>query len=429
MTAPSPLPVPPPAATTTRRQQTALIMMGGGARAAYQAGVLAGIARIAARHGIAHAPLPFGILAGTSAGAINGAGLAIGAADFQAAADSLAALWHSIHADDVYRTDVLRVGASGARWLSSLAFGWATRRAPRALFDNTPLGGMLGELFDGDRVQASLDAGVLNAFAVTALSYSTGRHVTFYQSHRRIHPWHRSQRMAVEARIGVDHLLASSSIPFLFPSIPLEIEGHHDWFGDGTMRQMSPLSPAIHLGASRILAIGAASGARPGQTSGWFDTVPAGGYPSLAQVGGQALASIFLDGLQADLERLLHINRLLARMPEVAGDAEGWRPVEVMTISPSEPIEAIAAAYVDRLPRTVRALIAPLGGTEARGAAFASYLLFEPAFTQALLALGERDAAAQADELAAFLYGVLPANDRRFEQVPPARQPDASQAA
>jgi len=137
----------------------------------------------------------------------------------------------------------------------------------------------------------------------------------------------------------------------------------------------------------------------------------------------------FLDGLQADLERLLHINRLLARMPEVAGDAEGWRPVEVMTISPSEPIEAIAAAYVDRLPRTVRALIAPLGGTEARGAAFASYLLFEPAFTQALLALGERDAAAQADELAACLYGVLPANDRRSEQAPPARQPDASQAA
>lgn len=405
MTAPASLPVPPPAASaTTRRQQTALIMMGGGARAAYQAGVLAGIARIAARHGLSHGPLPFGIIAGTSAGAVNGAGLAIGAADFQAATNSLAALWHSIHADDVYRTDVLRVGASGARWLSSLAFGWATRQAPRALLDNTPLGGMLSELFDGDRVQASLDAGVLNAFAVTALSYSTGRHVTFYQSHRRIHPWHRSQRVAVEARIGVDHLLASSSIPFLFPSIPLEIEGHHEWFGDGTMRQMSPLSPAIHLGASRILAIGAASR----QRAGWFDTVPSGGYPSLAQVGGQALASIFLDGLQADIERLMHINRLLSRMPEMANDTEGWRPVQVMTISPSEPIEAIAAEHLNRLPRTVRAFLSPLGGTEARGAAFASYLLFEPEFTQALLALGERDAAAQGDQIAAFLYGVVP---------------------
>lgn len=168
---------------------TALIMMGGGARAAYQAGVLCGLARIAARHGKAHGGLPFGIIAGTSAGAINGAGLAIHAGDFQAATQSLGALWHGIHADDVYRTDVLRVGVSGARWLSTLALGWATqRRAPRALFDNTPLGSMLGELFDPARVQASLDSGALQAFAVTALSYSTGRHVTFYQSHHRIHP-------------------------------------------------------------------------------------------------------------------------------------------------------------------------------------------------------------------------------------------------
>nr|WP_315593456.1 patatin-like phospholipase family protein [uncultured Cupriavidus sp.] len=389
-------------------------MMGGGARAAYQAGVLSGIAKIAARHGLGHCPVPFGIIAGTSAGAINGAGLATGAGDFRTAADTLAALWHSLHADDVYRTDVVQMGVSGARWLSSLAFGWVTqRRSPRALFDNAPLGSFLTELFEPERVQASLDSGALNAFAVTALSYSTGRHITFYQSHRRIHPWQRSQRLAVEATIGVDHLLASSSIPFLFPAMPLEIEGHHEWFGDGTMRQMSPLSPAIHLGASRILAIGAASR----QRAGWFDTVPSGGYPSLAQVGGQALASIFLDGLQADIERLMHINRLLSRMPDIANEAEGWRPVQVMTISPSEPIEAIAAEHLHRLPRTVRALLTPLGGTEARGAAFASYLLFEPEFTQALLALGERDAAAQADEIAAFLYGVVPETSPAAQEV------------
>ncbi|KJK23439.1 Patatin [Burkholderiaceae bacterium 16] len=383
---------------------TALIMMGGGARAAYQAGVLQGLARIAARHGLDRGRIPFDIICGTSAGAVNGAGMAINAANFRAAAHSLAALWSGIHAEDVYRTGVVDVGASGARWLSALAFGWVTRRAPRALFDNAPLGSLLSELFDSERVQASLDAGDLQALAVTALSYSTGRHVTFYQSHRRIHPWRRSQRLAVEAKIGVDHLLASSSIPFLFPALPLELDGHHEWFGDGTMRQMSPLSPAIHLGASRILAIGAASRQRPG----WFDTVPAGGYPSLAQVGGQALASIFLDGLSADLERLQHINNLLSRMPEIANDREGWRPVQVMTISPSEPIEAIAATHVKQLPRTVRALLTPLGGTEARGAAFASYLLFEPEFTQALITLGEQDALAQQHELAAFLYDIIP---------------------
>ncbi|MGO4332197.1 patatin-like phospholipase family protein [Cupriavidus sp. M-11] len=385
------------------QKTTSLIMLGGGARAAYQAGVLRGIARIAARHGRDRGRIPFDIICGTSAGAINGAGMAINAANFRAAADSLGALWSGIHAEDVYRTGLMGVGASGARWLSALAFGWATRRAPRALFDNTPLGSMLSELFDPERVQDSLDAGDLQAFAVTALSYTTGRHVTFYQSHRRIHPWKRSQRLAVEAKIGVDHLLASSSIPFLFPALPLELEGHHEWFGDGTMRQMSPLSPAIHLGASRILAIGAASRQRPG----WFDTVPAGGYPSLAQVGGQALASIFLDGLSADLERLQHINSLLSRMPEIANDREGWRPIQVMTVAPSEPIEAIAAEHVQRLPRTVRALLAPLGGTEARGAAFASYLLFEPEFTKALIGLGERDAMAQQHELAAFLYDAV----------------------
>lgn len=396
---------------------TSLIMMGGGARAAYQAGVLRGLARIAAQHGRDRGRIPFDIICGTSAGAINGAGMAINAANFRVAADSLAALWSGIHAEDVYRTGIVGVGASGARWLSALAFGWAIRRAPRALFDNAPLGGLLSELFDPERVQASLDAGDLQAFAVTALSYTTGRHVTFYQSHRRIHPWRRSQRLAVEARIGVDHLLASSSIPFLFPALPLELEGHHEWFGDGTMRQMSPLSPAIHLGASRILAIGAASRQRPG----WFDTVPAGGYPSLAQVGGQALASIFLDGLSADLERLQHINSLLSRMPEIANDREGWRPVQVMTISPSEPIESIAATHVQQLPRTVRALLTPLGGTEARGAAFASYLLFEPEFTQALIDLGEKDALAQQHELAAFLYDVIPPGDGNDTNATPAR--------
>ncbi|MCP3021293.1 patatin-like phospholipase family protein [Cupriavidus basilensis] len=396
---------------------TSLIMMGGGARAAYQAGVLRGLARIAAQHGRDRGRIPFDIICGTSAGAINGAGMAINAANFRVAADSLAALWSGIHAEDVYRTGIVGVGASGARWLSALAFGWAIRRAPRALFDNAPLGGLLSELFDPERVQASLDAGDLQAFAVTALSYTTGRHVTFYQSHRRIHPWRRSQRLAVEARIGVDHLLASSSIPFLFPALPLELEGHHEWFGDGTMRQMSPLSPAIHLGASRILAIGAASRQRPG----WFDTVPAGGYPSLAQVGGQALASIFLDGLSADLERLQHINSLLSRMPEIANDREGWRPVQVMTISPSEPIESIAATHVQQLPRTVRALLTPLGGTEARGAAFASYLLFEPEFTQALIDLGEKDALAQQHELAAFLYDVIPPDDGNDTNATPAR--------
>ncbi len=210
----------------------------------------------------------------------------------------------------------------------------------------------------------------------------------------------------------MDHLLASSSIPLLFPAVPLEIEGHHEWFGDGTMRQMSPLSPAIHLGASRIP--GHLGGVAP--APGWFDTVPAGGYPSLAQVGGRALASIFLDGLQADIERLVHINQLLAhargrcRYRRLAPGGSRDDCPERADRGHRRPACAPAAAHGARAARARSA--AP-----RRAAAFASYLLFEPEFTQALLALGERDAAAEADAIAAFLHGVVP------KPAPPSRAP------
>lgn len=235
---------------------TALLLMGGGSRAAYQAGVLRGIARLARECAPDAVGSPFDVICGTSAGAINGVGLARGAQDFLQATEALVQLWAKLHADRVYRTDVGRVGASGARWLTALAFGWMTGRTPRALFDNTPLRELLLEQHDAQQLQAAFDAGALRALAVTALSYTTGRHVTFYQSPHVVLPWRRSQRIAVTDTIGVPHLLASSSIPFLFPAEPVQLEGNDEWFGDGTMRQMSPLSPAIHLGASRILVVG-----------------------------------------------------------------------------------------------------------------------------------------------------------------------------
>ncbi|MCT7308786.1 patatin-like phospholipase family protein [Ralstonia sp. 22086] len=383
---------------------TALLMMGGGARAAYQVGVLRGIAGLAQEYAPGVARTPFDVICGTSAGAINSLGLARGAQDFTLATEALTQLWGSLHADRVYRTDVGRVGSSGARWLTALAFGWMTGRTPRALFDNTPLRELLESQHDGQQVQAAFDAGALRALAITALSYTTGRHVTFYQSPHVVLPWRRSQRIAVADQIGVAHMLASSSIPFIFPAEPVPLEGNDEWFGDGTMRQMSPLSPAIHLGANRILVVGAASRSQPG----WYDTVPASGYPSLAQIAGQALASIFLDGLSADIERLQHVNAMVARNPEIADARDGWRKIEVLVMAPSERIELIASRHVQRLPGTVRALLKPLGGTEARGAAFASYLLFEPEFTQELIDLGERDVQARRDELAAFLYGAIP---------------------
>ncbi len=380
----------------------ALVLTGGGARAAYQVGVLRGIAEIMPE--AAGPASPFRILCGTSAGAINAGALAASAGDFRAAAHGLADLWGSVHAADIYRTGVGSISASGARWLGAMAIGWMLRRGPRSLFNNAPLGELIERMHRPGAIAHALESGTLHALAITALSYSTGRHVTFYQSHRPIQPWRRSQREAEVAEIGVAHMLASSSIPFVFPATPIMCDGRDEYFGDGTIRQISPLSPAIHLGASRILAIGSASQHRPG----WYDTVPGGGYPTLAQIGGQALASIFLDGLTVDIERLQQINGLLARAPELVDSVDGWRPIEVLVVEPSERLEVIAARHLKYLPRTVRALLAPLGGTEARGAAFASYLLFEPEFTQELIALGERDAHARADELRAFLYGLVP---------------------
>lgn len=385
---------------------TALVLTGGGARAAYQVGVLRGLASLMPPD--AEPASPFQILCGTSAGAINAGALAASSGDFRAAADGLATLWASIHAADVYRTGVGSLSISGARWLSAMAVGWMMRRGPRSLFDNAPLGELLERLHRPDAIAEAINSGMLHALAITALNYSNGRHVTFYQAHGGIQPWHRSQREAEAAEITPAHMLASSSIPFLFPAIPIPCRGQTDHFGDGTIRQISPLSPAIHLGASRIMAIGTASRYRPG----WYDTVPGGGYPSLAQIGGQALASIFLDGLTVDIERLQQINGLLSRAPELVDSMAGWRPIEVMVIEPSERLEVIAARHLKNLPRTVRAFLAPLGGTEARGAAFASYLLFEPEFTRELMALGEHDALQRADEVRAFLYGVVPPSMR-----------------
>lgn len=373
--------------------------MGGGARVAYQVGVLSGIAAIQ-RDILPHRKaVPFQIVCGTSAGAINAAALAVHAEDFQLGTTRLAAVWRQFHAGQVFRADSLGVARTGARWLSALAIGWALRRSPRALLDWTPLTGMLRESIRLDRLPEMFANGTLCALSVTALSYSSGKHVTFYQSAAPIQPWKRSLRLARAVPLTVDHLLASSSIPFLFPAVPLELDGAQEYFGDGSMRQIAPLSPPIHLGATRILVIGAAHAQYGLDSSG----ERIAGYPSLAQIGGQALASVFIDGLSGDLERLQHINRVLHHLPEAERAASGWREIETLVISPSQRIEPIAARHLSQLPRATRALLGAIGADTARGAAFASYLLFESGYTQELMALGEADAMAQRDAIERWL--------------------------
>ncbi len=381
---------------------TGLVLSGGGARAAYQVGVLQTLMRLrreAQGEGSGRSN-PFGVIVGTSAGAINGTALACGADQFDGAVERLAHVWRHFRAEQVYRSDSLGVAGSGARWLTMMSFGWALARLrPQSLLNNDPLQDLLRELVPMDRLPAILGRRHLHALAVTASSYSSGEHVTFYQSARPIEPWVRSQRLAVPAQLNHQHLLASSAIPFIFPAKQLGSETDRGWFGDGSMRQSAPLSPAIHLGAKRLLVIGAGRMHEPqGRRT------PDQGYPSLAQIAGHALSSIFLDALAVDIERMQRINRTLSLMPAESRKYSPLQPIECLVISPSQRLDDLAAKHVEDLPKPIRLLLRAVGVQQGQGqgAALASYLLFEAPYTQALMALGEQDTLAQKERVLAF---------------------------
>jgi len=370
-----------------------LVLSGGGARAAYQVGVLLALREVLAEAGLARRQLPFDVISGTSAGAINAVALACRADHFDESLDLLAGVWRDIRADQVYRTDAVGVARTGAHWMAMLVIGWALRRRrfqrPRSLLDNAPLAGLLEALMDFPRLGRNVDSGRLRALAVAASDYSSGAHTTFYQTGAGIEPWTRTERQARPQAIGVGHLLASSAIPFIFPAAPLDLDGERSWFGDGSIRQHAPISPAIHLGADRVFVVGVGMAG-----AGFVSPAMAarrGDYPTLAQVAGHALGSIFLDSMAMDVERLERINRTLALLgPAQLADAP-LRPIRVLVVAPSQPIDAIAARHVRSLPRPVRMLLGSVGATEARGAALASYLLFEPGFVRELIALGHAD--------------------------------------
>ncbi|MSQ60784.1 MAG: patatin-like phospholipase family protein [Betaproteobacteria bacterium] len=366
------------------------MLAGGGARAAYQAGVLSAVRQLVAERD----KNPFAIISGTSAGAINAAALAVFAENLDEAVGHMLAVWGNFHARHVYRADQVGIAKTGGRWLSALAFGWLVRQNPRSLLDNTPLRHLLSSRLDFSRIQRAIGNGAMHAVSITVSGYTSGESISFFQAAASAQPWSRMQRARVRAEIKVDHLLASSAIPFFFPAVKI----NREYFGDGSMRQIAPISPAIHLGADRVLVICAGRMEREERRH-------ASAYPSLAQIAGHALSSIFLDSLEADIERLQRINKTVSLIPAGARESDGatLRPIDVIVIAPSERLDFLAAKHVRALPRSVRAFFDGIGAMNKEGGALASYLLFEAPYTRALIDLGYRDAMARASELRAFL--------------------------
>ncbi|OGA52827.1 MAG: Patatin [Betaproteobacteria bacterium RIFCSPLOWO2_12_FULL_62_13] len=371
----------------------ALIMTGGGSRAAYQVGVLRALAELLPR-GVRN---PFPIICGTSAGAINAAVLAAAASNFRQGVRRLMAVWRNFQVGQVYRADPIGVIRNSSRWLFAGLTGGAFTRKPVSLLDNSPLAELLRRRLDFSAIQRCIDTGDLIAYSVTCSGYTSGQSVSFFQGQSGLQPWQRARRIGVATPITVEHLVASSALPFIFPPVHI----NREFFGDGSMRQIAPVSPALHLGADRLLVIGMGRQLQQRQV----ERSKVDAYPSLAQIAGHALNSIFLDSLEVDLERLQRINRTVEIIPKEELERANYplHHVDFRLLSPSDELEKIASQHAGDLPRTIRTLLYTVGALKRSGSNLLSYLLFEKSYCRALIQLGYQDTVARKDDLLSFL--------------------------
>ncbi len=371
------------------------MLPGGGARGAFQVGVLKALAELMPKG----ASSPFSVLSGTSAGALNTVVLAGKARRFRFAVAELERVWGNFRCHQVFRTDNLTMLKSSLHWLSSIILGGFLVGTPKSLLDNAPLRALLSRNVRFPRIQSAIDDGYLDAIAVTAAGYATARSTSFFQAASSQSDWARTRRIGVRGDLNLDHLMASIAVPMIFP--PVQING--EYFGDGAMRQATPLSPAIHLGADRILVIGIRD-----ETA---DKPPSPdrrqSFPSFAQIAGYMLDTLFMDGLYSDLERMTRINQLIDSVkPEHRnGSLSSLRAIDTMLIVPSEDLRVIAHKHRKKLPFAIRTLLRGISGRRASENRLLSFLLFEEAYTRELIDLGYHDAMKVKDPLLDFVTG------------------------
>jgi NTE family protein len=376
----------------------ALVLSGGGARGAYQVGVLKAIGELAADNQLQN---PFGIFCGVSAGAINAAFMGSQCHDFFRGTQKLVDLWASLTSDQIFKTDMISLGKTGLRWMGELSFGGFTSPTEgRALLDTSPLFHLLEKNLDLNQIRENIESQSLHALAISALDYQTSETITFVQGSSELPSWEKTRRRSERTIIEAQHVLASSSIPLLFPST--QVGDRH--FGDGCVRNLAPLGPALYLGAQEVLVIGVRMGNEvvAPRTQQTFSSTP-----SVARVANVILNSVLLDGIEVDVERLQRINEFLRRVPTQHQANLNFRPVNALMISPSRDIGKIAAQMSSQLPRVIRYLLKGLGPL-SEASEIISYLLFEKEFVMSLIEMGYEDALNQKKDILRFLLESRP---------------------